>query len=188
MAHRFNPDHSETLESPERLRALSPDRLLRHLGLRRGMVFADVGAGTGFFSLPAAELVGPEGRVYALDAEPRMLELLRAKAPPGWLDPRLCPPDRLPLGGSVADMVFSCFVLHEVEDPVLFLGEMSRVAKPRVPVVVMEWAKRRQPEGPPLDHRIHHHRAEALLLTAGLCFKSIEFVNPSWYVVSGFKK
>jgi hypothetical protein len=46
----------------------------------------------------------------------------------------------------------------------------------------------RQPEGPPLNQRIHHHRAEALFLEAGLCFKSLEFLNPSWYAVAGFKK
>jgi ubiquinone/menaquinone biosynthesis C-methylase UbiE len=188
MPERFDPENHETLESPERRRALSPERFLRHLGLKRGMVFADVGAGTGYFSLPAAELVGPEGKVYALDVEPRMLEKLRAKAPPAWLESLTCQPGRLPLPDSCADLAFACFVLHEVEDPVAFLREMGRVAKPRAPIAVMEWARRRQPEGPPFGERIHHHRAEAFFLEAGLCFRSLEFLNPSWYLVAAFRK
>ena len=167
---------------------MSPERLLRKLGLKRGMVFVDVGAGTGFFSLPAAALVGPLGRVYALDVEPLMLERLRAKGPPPWVEPVRCGEDRLPLGDCVADLVFACFVLHEIEAPAAFLKEMARVAKPRVPIVVVEWAKRRQPEGPPFEERLHHHRTEAIFLEAGLCFQSLEFLNPSQYIVTGFKK
>jgi ubiquinone/menaquinone biosynthesis C-methylase UbiE len=188
MASRFDPAQFDRLESPERRKAMSPERLLRKLGLTRGMVFVDVGAGTGFFSLPAAALVGPLGKVYALDVEPSMLERLRAKGPPPWLEAVQCGEKRLPLKESIADRVFACFVLHETEDPAAFLKEMGRVAKPRVPIVVVEWAKRRQPEGPPFGERLHHHRTEALFLEAGLCFRSLEFLNPSQYVVTGFRK
>jgi ubiquinone/menaquinone biosynthesis C-methylase UbiE len=188
MARHFDPNHFERLDSPERQRAVSPERLLRKLGLKRGMVFVDVGAGTGFFSLPAAALVGPLGKVHALDVEPLMLEKLRAKVPPPWVEPARCGEERLPLGDGVADLVFACFVLHEAEAPADSLKEMGRVAKPRVPIVVVEWAKRRQPEGPPFAERLHHHKTEALYLEAGLCFRSLEFLNPSQYLVTGFKK
>ena len=188
MARRFDPDHFQRLESPERLRAMSPERLLRKLGLKRDMVFVDVGAGTGFFSLSAAALVGSLGKVYALDVEPLMLEKLRAKGPPPWVEAISCAEDRLPLADCLADIVFACFVLHEVERQEAFLMELGRVAKPRVPIVVVEWAKRRQPEGPPFEERLHHHTAEALFLKAGLCFRSLEFINPSQYIVTGFKK
>lgn len=188
MAHKFDPNKVHRLEKPERYRSMPPERTLRALGLKRGMTFVDVGAGTGFFSLPAASLVGPEGRVHALDLEPAMLKLLKEKNPPAWLEAARCEESRLPLPDGVADLAFTCFVLHEARDPVAFLREMGRVAKPYSPVVVLEWAKRRQEEGPPFEDRLHHHRTEELMLEAGLCFKRLEFFNPSQYAATGFRK
>jgi ubiquinone/menaquinone biosynthesis C-methylase UbiE len=188
MAELFDPANHPTLESPERREAFHPERLLRKIGLRRGMRFADVGAGTGFLALPAADLVGPEGRVYAVDVQEGMLDRLRAKAPPAHLETVLGNGAAIPLPDGAADLSLACFILHEVPDPVAFLREMARITKRRMPVVVMEWAKRRQKEGPPFAERLHHHRTEALLLHAGLCFRSVEFLNPSWYVVNAFRK
>lgn len=189
MANKFDPDRAQAvLDSPERHRAMPPGRTLRALGLRRGMTFVDAGVGTGYFALPAAELVGPQGRVYALDVEERMLALLRAKEPPPWVEVLACEESRFPLPDGVADLTLACFVLHEARDPVAFLSELGRVAKRRTPVVVLEWAKRRQPEGPPFRERLHHHRTEALVFEAGLCFQKLEFLNPSQYVVTAFRK
>jgi len=164
------------------------ERTLRHLGLRRGMTFADVGAGTGYFALPAAGLVGPQGRVFALDVEERMLDLLRSREPPPWVKILSCGESLLPLPDGVADLTLACFVLHEVQEPVVFLRELGRVTRRRAPVVLLEWAKRRQSEGPPFAERLHHHRVEALVLEAGLCFQRLEFLNPSQYAVTAFRK
>lgn len=188
MPHKFDPGHVDRLESPERYESMPPERTLRNLGLRRGMTFVDVGAGTGFFSLPAAQVVGPKGRVYALDVEPAMLSSLAAKAPPSWLETMPCQESSLPLPPGTGDMVFTCFVLHETRDPLAFLRDMGRVAKPYAPVVILEWAKRRQKEGPAFGDRLHHHRVEELVLEAGLCFKSVDFFNASQYAVQAFKK
>ena len=117
-----------------------------------------------------------------------MLEMLRKKQPPPWLETARCEESRLPLPDGVADFTFTCFVLHEAHDPVAFLREMGRVAKPRSPVVILEWAKKRQDEGPPFEERLHHHRTEAFMLEAGLCFKKVEFFNPSQYAAVGFRK
>lgn len=188
MAHKFHPENLQRLESPERRRAMPPERTLRGLGLKRGMTFVDVGAGTGYFALPAAELVGPAGKVFALDVQPAMLDILRERNPPAWLEPLVSEEGRLPLEDGVGDLVFSCFVLHETEDPTGFLREMGRVAKPYAPVVVLEWARVRHPEGPPFQERVHHHKAEELFVKAGLCFRKVEFFNPSQYLIAGFRK
>ena len=117
-----------------------------------------------------------------------MLENLRGKTPPPWVETRLCGEDRLPLPDGAGDLSLACFVLHEVHCPVGFLRELGRVTKRRAPVVVLEWAKRRQREGPPFRERLHHHRTEKLVLEAGLCFRSLEFLNPSQYVLTAFRK
>jgi len=189
MAHKFDPERAHAvLESAERRRAMPPEGTLRSLGLRRGMTFVDAGAGTGYFTLPAAGLVGPQGHVYALDVEERMLALLRAKEPPPWVEVLACGESRFPVPEGAADLTLACFVLHEVADPVAFLRELGRVTRRRAPLCVLEWTKRRQPEGPPFGERLHHHRAEALVLEAGLCFQKLEFLNPSQYAVTAFRK
>lgn len=188
MAQKFAPQDAPVLESPERRAAMPPERTLRHVGLQRGMTFLDAGAGTGYFALPAAELVGPSGKVLALDVQPEMLARLREKRPPPWVELHLSEESRFPLADGVADLAFACFVLHEVHDPVAFLQELGRVARRRARIVVLEWARRRQREGPPFEERLHHHRTEALVLEAGLAFRSVEFLNPSQYVVTAFRK
>src|SRR5690242_10924468 len=61
MPHKSDPREKEMLLSEERQAALQPGKLLRRLGLRSGDTLADVGSGPGFFTLPAAQIVGPEG-------------------------------------------------------------------------------------------------------------------------------
>jgi len=187
VAHKFDPSHLNSLENPDRYRAMPPKKILRELGLGPGMTFVDVGAGSGYFSLPAAELVGPQGTVYALDLLPEMLEHLRSKRPPPWLKALPSEESRLPLADGIADIAFSCFVLHETEAPVAFLKEMGRVAKPGALVVLIDWAKVRQEEGPPYEHRIHHHRAEELALEAGLRFRRAEMITPNHYALTLFR-
>jgi len=59
-----------------RARWQRPERVLRVLGVRRGAVVADVGAGPGYFTTRLARAVGPRGRVYAIDPEPEVLKVL----------------------------------------------------------------------------------------------------------------
>src|ERR1039458_9895939 len=76
---RFPASEAHRLDDPERLLWLPPAAVLGALAVRPGETIADVGAGTGYFSLPLAKAVGPEGKVYAVDAQAEMLSLLRQK-------------------------------------------------------------------------------------------------------------
>jgi precorrin-6B methylase 2 len=76
---RFNSAHSHRLDDPSRRVWLPPAEVLAAMALHSGETIADVGAGTGYFSLPLAQAVGPQGRVYAVDAQKEMLSLLRQK-------------------------------------------------------------------------------------------------------------
>lgn len=56
-----------------------PRDTLQALGLKRGMTFADLGCGYGTFTIPAAEIVGKKGAVYAIDLDPLMIDRVLAK-------------------------------------------------------------------------------------------------------------
>lgn len=67
------------LDSRIRRAFQNPYAILQHLDLKSGETFLDVGCGTGFLTIPAARLVGEEGRVYAVDNNPRYLQKLAEK-------------------------------------------------------------------------------------------------------------
>ena len=76
IAHVMGHLGADWLERPEREAEEAPKRLLGALKLRPGDTVADIGAGTGYLTIPIARLVGPRGRVLAVDIQPEMLELL----------------------------------------------------------------------------------------------------------------
>ncbi len=154
----FDVANAHRLDSPERLLWLPPDEVLRLLPLRRGMTVADVGAGTGFFALPLARAIG-EGKLFAVDLQPGMLELLRAKlADPG------APPNIVVMQGRAdatslpavsCDLGFLANLWHELPDHPAVLTEMRRILKPNGTLAILDWRPGvDRPPGPPLEHRI----------------------------------
>ena len=72
--------YQQTLENPERVAGLQVERVVTTLGIKPGMRIADLGAGTGVFSLPFAQAVGPQGKVYAIDVDAALLAIVKEKA------------------------------------------------------------------------------------------------------------
>ena len=64
----------------ERRKWQNPDSILASIGLNLGFTFVDVGCGEGFFSIPAAKIVGKKGRVFALDSDGEAIATLGKKA------------------------------------------------------------------------------------------------------------
>jgi len=163
---KFDPQHMERLLSPERYQWHDPDMILDALALAAGMIFADVGAGPGFFTLPAAKRVGPAGKVYALDVEPRMLERLRERASAEGIvniEGLLSEEERLPLPDVTVDAVLVANVLHEVSEQVSFLRETARVMRPGSMLAVVEWRKRKMEKGPPVAERLSYQEVARAL-------------------------
>ena len=133
---------SDWLERAEREWEERPSLLVELLALQKGHRVADIGAGSGYFSLPMAKLVGPEGRVLAVDIQTEMLDLIRAKM--GRLgienielilgtetDPRL-PPRSL-------DLVLMVDVYHEFSHPWEMMQKVCHALRPGGQVVFMEY-------------------------------------------------
>jgi SAM-dependent methyltransferase len=107
--------------------------LLALLGLRPGQQVADVGSGTGLFTLDFARAVGDHGRVFALDITPAFLEHVRAKATAaglGHVETRLVDPRDVGLAPASVDVAFLCDVYHHVEFPQTYMTSLRRALRP----------------------------------------------------------
>ena len=129
------------LDRPTREREERTDLLLGALGVQAGDVIADVGAGTGYFSLPLARLAR-KGRVLAVDIQPEMLGILQRKAREAGLsniEPILGEEadPRLPTGA--VDLVLLVDVYHELAFPFEMMERIARSLTPDGRVALVEY-------------------------------------------------
>lgn len=125
-------DAMAVLDSPERRASQDPDQLWRRLGLKPGETVVDVGAGSGFYAFPAAAVVGPSGRVYAVDVSPELVELVRERAANRKVrnvESVLSTPKRIPIEDAVADVAILANVLHGI--PPKTVDETIRLLRAR---------------------------------------------------------
>ncbi len=174
---RFDPARRHMLFSPERMARFPPAAFLRALAPTPAMRFADLGAGTGYYTLPVLDALAGEGDFVAVDVAPEMLEALRERiaSHPHGAKVRLVRSvhGEVPLpDGSVDAAVMGNF-LHEVEDPLAYLIDVRRSLAPGGRLLVADWdapvarAPGEERVGPPDEHRIPLAKAKALLVEAG---------------------
>jgi ubiquinone/menaquinone biosynthesis C-methylase UbiE len=119
-----------------------PDQALDELKIAKGWAVADVGAGVGYMSWRLAERVGPTGKVYANDIQPRMLELLKKNMEERHISnvvPVLGESDdpRLPQGQM--DLVLLVDVYHEFSQPQKMLRHLQESLKADGRMVLLEY-------------------------------------------------
>jgi ubiquinone/menaquinone biosynthesis C-methylase UbiE len=135
---------AQWLERPEREDEEAPSKALDALDLKPGMVVADIGAGSGYYSSRIAKRVGPTGRVYATDIQPGMIALLERRIKSegltnvttvlgGLADPKL-PPKSI-------DLAIMVDVYHELQEPQIFLQALKDTFKPGGRLVLLEFRK-----------------------------------------------
>jgi len=175
---RFDPAMMAKLDNPERRKALPPEQLLTMLNIKETDNILDLGAGTGYFTIPAAQMT--QGQVYALDVEPQMLDALKERVNNQALENVQYVEgviEEIPLKDSIADHVIASFVLHEVEPLSKGLQEIYRSLKGNGTCFCLEWEKKESDQGPPLHHRIHSTDMEEAMKKEG--FKIINKFFPT---------
>lgn len=158
----------EKMESPKRLAELDPINTLKKAGLKTPMTVLDIGAGTGVFAIPAASITS--GCVYAVDLSADMLAVLREKVTSANVDNIAilqCDAAHMPLEAETIDMVVLVTVLHEIENPTDFLGDLRTYLKDDGRVLVVEFIDRPTPMGPPLGERIGSSALQTLFEEKG---------------------
>ncbi|GAG34387.1 unnamed protein product [marine sediment metagenome] len=187
MAHKFNPDHIAKLLKPERAKETEPVGLLGSIGLGAGSTLVDIGCGPGFFTLPASVIVGAEGRVYALDTEPKMLDAIKEQNPLDNVTLLTSTEHELPIDDKSCTHALLAYMFHEVEAPLEFLFEVRRVLDKWGHVAIIDWDVVEEERGPPLRERIEPMQVAALLFEAGFADPEITKLNASHYMVTAAK-
>jgi ubiquinone/menaquinone biosynthesis C-methylase UbiE len=121
-----------TFDNPLRKWLHDPKQVLGPF-VKDGMTAADIGCGMGYFSVALAELVGPGGKVLAVDVQQMMLDLCRRRAIRAGVGARvrtiLAAPDDIAVTDRV-DFVLGFWMVHEVKDIPRFFGQVAAVLKP----------------------------------------------------------
>ena len=151
---------ADWLDRPGRGAEERPERALDAIGIKAGQVVADVGAGSGYYTVRLARRVAPGGRVYATDIQPEMIALLRerlAREKVSGVDPVLATDvdPRLPEGSL--DLVLMVDVYHELSHPQAMLRKLKRSLKPGGRLVLIEFRK----EDPDVPIRFEHKMSVA---------------------------
>lgn len=133
---------ADWLERPEREAEEAPAVLLEALRIQPGDAVADVGAGSGYFTFRLAKLVGPKGKVFAVDIQPEMLDLIQKRAEkenvknvelvPGKIDDPKLPKESV-------DLILMVDVYHEFSHPWEMASAMIESLKPGGRLVFVEY-------------------------------------------------
>ena len=151
---------------------LNPAEVVAQTGLMQGQVVADLGCGNGFYVLPAAQMIGNTGVVYAVDVQTSKLAATVSIANQfGYKNVTVVQADLakplLDIPPSSCDLVIVGNILHEIAQKDQLIKNIYRILKKSGHVVIVEWKKTATPFGPPLERRIDQEKIEILLMQAG---------------------
>jgi ubiquinone/menaquinone biosynthesis C-methylase UbiE len=141
-----------SLEDPARDAYQKADEVLKALDLRPGEVVADIGSGSGYFTVRFARGVGETGRVYAVDVSPDMIRHLNRRLRDGGIRnvvTVLSDPDDPLLPDASVDRIVIVNTWHHIGDQAKYLALLKRMLKPGGQVVHIDFHKRDLPVGPP---------------------------------------
>jgi ubiquinone/menaquinone biosynthesis C-methylase UbiE len=152
-----------------------PLKNLRALGLREDMIVADLGAGTGFYSLAVARLV-PLGKVYTVEVQKDYLETVKQKAAEAKLTNVECLWGNIEKQGGtkikddIVDVAIASNVFFQVENKERFIDETKRILKPEGRVLLVDWAEE-SALGPKGAALIPKEKTKELFAARGLAYE-----------------
>ena len=188
LAGRSAEEWIRTLETPTRVASLKVPETITALKLKPGQVVADIGAGSGVFSLPLARAVKPGGSVYAVDIDKELVDhVVEAGTEQGIVnikgvvgeptDPAL--PDNV-------DLAFINDVLHHIENRALYLKNLAEYLNPGGRIAVIEFTPDQSPHKADPTLVVSEAQTTEWMTAAGL--KVVEKVNlftDKYFVIYG---
>jgi predicted methyltransferase len=173
----FRPEDLGELEAPDRDEWQRPDKIMDALGVAEASVVADLGAGSGWFTIRLADRVGPNGKVFAEDIQRPMIQAIKVRVERMGLKDRVTTvlgtanDPRLP---QPVDAVLIVDAYHEMENPVLLLRNVAKSLKPKGRIGIVQHTKDGGGPGPAMDERVDPEVVIRDAQAAGLVLRSRE--------------
>jgi 2-polyprenyl-3-methyl-5-hydroxy-6-metoxy-1,4-benzoquinol methylase len=195
LAPRKAEEWEKTLESSNRTATQKVAEVLSDLSLKPGMIVADIGAGSGFFSRPLAKAVAPNGKVYAVDIQQGLLDYINKRDTEENIhniqtvlgefdDPKL------PVRN--VDLAFINDVLHHIEHRAVYLKALGAYMKPSGRIAIIEMNKDDPNTGHKNQPELLVGREEIVGWMSDAGFKLVEehadlFPGTKWFLIFGRK-
>ena len=167
--HLFDPKNVAALESKERKEQQDPEKIIKLLGLKSADIVADLGCGTGYFSVPISNKVK---KVYSIDIQQEMLGYLLQKIQTQQISniEVLLSKDvnKIPLSDESVTVLLTVNTLHEFQNKQQMIKEIWRTLKPNGKAAIIDFKKVNTGSGPPVSIRISQDHAIKLFQNIGL--------------------
>jgi len=146
---------------------INPSLIVAQAGILAGQTVADLGCGSGFYVLPAAQLVGTEGTVYAVDiVESKLAATISIVNQFGYKNVRVVRADLTQLLTDIpegsCDVVIAGNILHEISSRDMLIKNIYRILKTGGRVLAIEWKKELSPLGTQAGTYTHLRANETL--------------------------
>jgi predicted methyltransferase len=172
---------AHVFDDPKRDAVQKPHEVIQALALKPDAVVADIGSGTGYFSVRLAHAV-PNGKVYGVDVEPDMVKYLAERAKRENL------PNVIAVAGTAADpklpekadLALLVDVYHHVSNRQSYFTTLRGEMKPGARLAIIDF-RASSPEGPPKKERISPERVKSELKSAGFAFEQEHGFLPQQY-------
>src|SRR5689334_7646174 len=177
---------ADWLVRPERESEEQPDAALDAIGVAKGSTAADIGAGAGYFTWRLAERVGPAGKVYGNDIQPKMLELLRTNMAARKItnvEPVLGAVDDPKLPRDAVDLVLLVDVYHEFSAPQAMVRKIRESLRKDGRLVLLEY-RAEDPKVPIRpEHKMTVEQVKAELEPEGFRLERVSEALPRQHIL-----
>jgi arsenite methyltransferase len=186
-AHEGGADRWSHLDEPGRDEWQKPDVVVWAAGIEQGHVIADIGAGTGYFEVHLSRAVGPNGKVFALDANPKLVEHMRQRFHVEGLsnvEVRVLHHDDPELGPGSLDRALIVDLWHHLHDRVAYARKVRTALRPGGRLLVVD-RDAHSSHAPPEGMRFSLETVVAELKEAGFSARILPHALPRQFMVEG---
>jgi len=181
--HVFDPKNIPVLEDENRRVWQDPEKILAMIEIKPSYIAADLGCGSGFFTVPLSQKVK---KVYGIDVQKEMLDFLGEKIRKLKIENvelLLSKGDEIPLENKSVDLLISVNTLHEFDSKEKMIQELKRVLKEGGRVMILDFKKEETGFGPPVTIRVARDEATILFKKKGFTLSQTQDMRYHYLLV-----